>query len=152
MAQIVAMVGTSWRTIQRWVADYQAKGMAGLIPGVYGQNAKKLSDEQRADFVQKVEQYGPEAILGTAVRLSQGAFWTVSDAQVAVKAWYGVNYTDDSCRRLLYEAGLSYHRAEGVYRSKPSQVALADFEEPLEKKSLTSGKPTRTGLSWPSTK
>ncbi len=59
----------------------------------------------------------------------------MSDLQVAVKRWFGVAYScEDSYRTLLYEAGLSYHRAEGVYRSKPSQTVLADFEAALEKK------------------
>ena len=59
----------------------------------------------------------------------------VSDMQVAVKRWFGVEYTcQDSYRTLVYEAGLSYQRTEGVYRSKPSQTAVADFEAEFEKK------------------
>jgi hypothetical protein len=41
---------------------------------------------------------------------------------------------EDSYRTLLREAGLSDQRTEGVYRSKLSQAAIADFEAGLEKK------------------
>jgi len=87
------------------------------------------------EIKEKVAQYRPDQVLPSEIRLSQGEFWTVSDMQVAVKRWFGVEYTcADSYRTLLYEAGLSYQRAEGVYRSKPSQTAIADFEAELEKK------------------
>lgn len=49
-------VGSSRRTIQRWVQDYQEGGVAGLKPRWQGTNAKKLSDEQRAEIVQRLQQ------------------------------------------------------------------------------------------------
>lgn len=73
-------------------------------------------------------------MLSSEVRTSQGEFWTVSDVQGAVQQWYRVSYrTDDSYRALLYEAEFSDQRAAGVYRSKPSQTHVAQFEETLEK-------------------
>ncbi len=141
MNVVVNVVGSSRRTIQRWVADYQEQGLAGLKPRWQGANAKKLSDAQRAEMVQRLQQYSPDQLLSREVRTSQGQFWTVRDVQAAVKQWYGVEYrTGDSYRALLYEADFSYQRAEGVYRSKPSQADVAQFEEALEKKSLTSAR------------
>ena len=135
MSSVVEVIGSSSRSIQRWVRDYQAEGISGLKPGWRGENAKKLSDAQRADIVQRVQQYRPDQVLSAAMRISRGEFWTVSDVQVAVKAWYGVTYrSEDSYRTLLYEAEFSYQRTEGVYRSKPSQVELAAFAGQLEKK------------------
>ncbi|SRR5260221_4423600 len=135
MAMVVEVVGGSSRSIQRWVQDYQEQGIAGLKPGWRGDNAKKLSDAQRAEIVQRLQQYQPDQLLSREVRLSHGEFWSVSDVQVAIKAWYGVAYrTNDSYRTLLYAAEFSYQRAEGVYRSKPSQADVAAFEERLEKK------------------
>jgi transposase len=119
-----------------------------LKPGWQGANAKKLSDEQRAEIVQRLQQYQPDQLLSSDVRLSQGQFWTISDVQVAVKAWYGLSYrTDDSYRALLYEADFSYQRAEGLYRSKPRPAEVAQFEEALEKKSSTSYRRTPTAGS-----
>jgi transposase len=143
MSAVVNVVGSSSRSIQRWVQAYQERGLAGLKPRWQGANAKKLSDAQRAEIVQRIQQYQPDQLLSRETRKSQGQFWTLSDVQVAVKQWYGVDYrANDSYRALLYEAEFSYQRAEGVYRSKPSQADVAQFEEELEKKSSISDRRT----------
>jgi len=142
MSAVVNVVGSSSRTIQRWVQNYQERGIAGLKPNWQGVNAKKLSDAQRAEIVQRLQAYEPDQLLSNEIRTSHGQFWTVSDVQVAVRQWYSVTYrTEDSYRALLYEAEFSYQRTEGVYRSKPSQDEVAQFEETLEKKSSISAKP-----------
>src|SRR5258708_2328773 len=79
MGAVVKVVGSSSRTIQRWVQDYQERGIAGLKPGWRGENAKKLSDAQRAEMVQRLQGYQPDQLLSREARLSQGEFWTVSD-------------------------------------------------------------------------
>lgn len=143
MRAVVNVAGSSRRTVQRWVQDYQEGGLAGLKPRWQGANAKKLSDEQRAEIVQHLQHYQPDQLLSSEVRTSQGQFWTVSDVQAVVRQWYGMSYrADDSYRALLYEAEFSYQRAEGVYRSKPSQTEVAQFEEALEKKSSISARRT----------
>lgn len=148
MSAVVNVVGSSSRTIQRWVQAYQERGLAGLKPRWQGANANKLSAAQRAEVVQRLQQYEPDQLLSREMRIRQGHFWTVSDVQVAVKAWYGVDYrANDSYRALLYEAEFSYQRAEGVYRSKPSQADVAHFEEELEKKASISDRRTPTAGS-----
>jgi len=135
MTDIIETVGPVEQSIWRWVRNYQREGLAGLRASWAGQNANKLSAKQRAEIKLKVETYRPDQILPRELRVSQGEFWTVSDLQVAVKTWCGVEYAcADSYRTLLHEAGLSYQRTEGVYRSKLSQTAIADFEAELEKK------------------
>jgi transposase len=87
------------------------------------------------DLKQRVEQYRPDQVIAADIRISQGQFWTVSDLQIAVKTWYGVEYrTADSYRTLLHDCGLSYQRTEKVYRSRPDAQTVADFEAELEKK------------------
>jgi transposase len=141
MSAVVKVVGSSSRSIQRWVQAYQEHGMGGMKPRWQGANAMKLSEAQRMEVVQRIQRYQPDQLLNAELRVSEGQFWTVSDVQVAVKAWYGVEYrANDSYRALLYEAQFSYQRAQGVYRSKPGQAEVAVFEEALEKKSLTSAK------------
>jgi len=69
------------------------------------------------------------------LRLSRGQFWTVHDLQIVVEQWYGVVYQDEgSYRQLFQRSGLSYHRAEKVYKSRPSEAEIAQFEAELEKK------------------
>jgi transposase len=100
-----------------------------------GDNALKLSREQRADLKRRLHQYRPDQVLAPDVRVSQGQFWTVSDLQIAVKAWYRVEYrTQGSYQRLLHECDLSYQHTEQVYRSRPDAQTIADFVAELEKK------------------
>jgi len=43
------------------------------------------------------------------VPISHGEFWTVSDLQIMVKTWYGVEYrTESTYRNLLHECGFNY--------------------------------------------
>ena len=40
----------------------------------------------------------------------------------------------ESYRLVLIEAGLSFQQPEGIYRSRPNEVVIADFEAETEKK------------------
>lgn len=123
------------RRIREWTQKYQQTGFAGLKSQWQGENALKLSRQQRADLRQRVQQYRPDQVIAADVRISRGQFWTVSDLQIVVKAWYEVEYrTNDSYRTLLHECGLSYQHTEKVYRSRPNAQTVADFEAELEKK------------------
>lgn len=134
-AEIRQLVGCSDRRIREWTQKYQRAGVAGLQSHWQGENALKLSRQQRADLKQRLQQYGPDQVIASDIRISRGQFWTVSDLQIVVKAWYEVEYrTLDSYRTLLHESGLSYQRAEKVYRSQPDAQTVADFEATLEKK------------------
>lgn len=138
MSAVLTVVGTSRRTIQRWVADDQEQGLTGLKAHWASANAQTWRDAQRAELVQRLQQDAPDHRLSSEVRVSQGPFWTVREVQVAVQQGYGVDErTHDSYRERLDEAGFSYPRSAGVSRSKPSQDAVAAFEPDLEKKSST---------------
>jgi len=132
---IVQLVQCSDRRIREWAHKYQQQGMEGLKSQWQGDNALKLSRDQRADLKQRVHDYHPDQVIAPDVRISQGQFWTVSDLQLVVKVWYDVEYrTQGSYRRLLHECGLSYQQTEQVYRSRPDAQTVADFEAELEKK------------------
>jgi transposase len=133
--QIRQLVGCGERSIRQWSQRYRQAGLAGLKSAWQGENALKLSRAQRSDLKQRLEQAQPDQVISAEVRLSQGQFWTVSDLQIVVQAWYGVAYaTRDSYQRLLAECGFSYQRTEKVYRSQPDAQTVADFEAELEKK------------------
>lgn len=121
--------------IREWAQKYGQQGLAGLRSQWQGENALKLSREQRADLNQRLHTYRPDQVIAPDIRISQGQFWTVSDLQIVVNAWHEVKYsTPGSYRMLLHECGLSYQRTEKVYRSHPNQQTVADFEAELEKK------------------
>jgi transposase len=134
-SEVTRLIQASDRRIREWTHKYQQSGLEGLQSQWQGENALKLSREQRTDLKQRMEQYRPDQVIAADVRLSRGAFWTVSDVQIVVNAWYQVEYrTLDSYRNLLHECGLSYQRTEKVYRSQPDVQTVADFEAELEKK------------------
>ena len=132
---IMRLVQCSDRRIREWTQKYQQQGLEGLKSQWQGDNALKLSREQRVDLKRRVHDYRPDQVIAPDVRTSQGEFWTVSDLQIVVKTWYAVEYrTQGSYRRLLHECGLSYQQTEQVYRSRPDAQTVADFEAELEKK------------------
>jgi len=132
---IMAMVQCSERRIREWAYKYQRDGLEGLKSHWQGENALKLSREQRRDLKQRMQQAQPEQVISATVRISQGQFWTVSDLQIVVEQWYGVTYaTRDSYQRLLAECGFSYQHTQKIYRSQPDAQTVADFEAKLEKK------------------
>jgi transposase len=62
-------------------------------------------------------------------------FWTVAEVRALVEKHYGVHYHSvRSYHSLLHECGLSYQRPEGIYRSRPSEAVIAEFEADAEKK------------------
>jgi len=133
--EIRRVVKGSDRRIREWAQKYRQQGLAGLKSQWQGENALKLSREQRADLKERLERYRPDQVMAAEVRISRGQFWTVSDLQIVVNAWYQVEYRRlDSYRGLLHECGLSYQHTEKVYRSRPDAQTVADFEVELEKK------------------
>jgi transposase len=133
--EIRQLVQCSDRRIREWAQRYQQAGVVGLKSSWQGENALKLSREQRTDLKQRLQQYRPDQVIAPDIRISRGQFWTISDLQIVVKSWYAVEYrTSDSYRTRLHECGLSYQRTEKVYRSRPDVQTVADFEAELEKK------------------
>lgn len=132
--EITRITGCSWRALMDWCQAYRAQGLAGLASKWQGQNAAKLSREQRAELRDKVNSYRPDQVLAADVRISQGTFWTVSDLKLAIQQWYGVSYRSmSSYRVLLHECRLSVQRTAKQYRSRPDERRIADFEAELEK-------------------
>jgi transposase len=130
LTEIQEMVGAGESTIRQWAMAYRASGLAGLRSKWHGKNANKLRDEQREQIKQRLHQYRP-----VDLHLSTREYWTVSDLRVAVEQWFGVIYRDEtSYQILLHKSGFSYQRTTKIYRSRPSEAALANFEAELEKK------------------
>ena len=133
--EISRITGCSWRSLMDWSQAYRAESIAGLASKWQGQNAAKLSREQRAALREKVNSYRPDQVLAPDLRISRGQFWTVSDLQLVIQQWYSVSYRSlSSYRVLLHECRLSVQRPAKQYRSRPDERRIADFEAELEKK------------------
>lgn len=132
---IMRVANCSERRIREWSQKYGQQGLAGLKSHWQGENALKLSREQRAELKERLQQYRPDQVMTSDVRISRGEFWTVSDLQIMVTTWYQVEYrTESTYRHLLHECGFSYQHTEKIYRSRPNAETVADFESELEKK------------------
>lgn len=130
LRDIMDMVGAGESTIRQWAMSYRSDGLDGLRSKWQGNNANKLTPEQRQHLKDRLHTYSPMDL-----QISQSAYWTVSDLRVAVENWYGVVYQDESSyQTLLHRSGFSYQRTAKVYRSRPSEVSIAEFEAELEKK------------------
>ena len=135
IAVVQQVSGASRRTVQRWVYNYEAAGLDGLMPGWKGGNHRVLSVAQRTALREQLQYQSPSDVLSAAERPTDGKFWTVADVQALVESHYKVHYSSvRSYHSLLHEGGLSYQRPEGVYRSRPSEAVIADFEADAEKK------------------
>jgi transposase len=133
--EIQDIVGCSERSLRRWCAWYQQGGLERLEDQRTGGNNAKLPPEQRAAVLERVRTYRPDQLLPTEVRISRGEFWTVSDLQIGLQRWYGVTWrSTTSYRALLHESRLSVQQVENTYRSRPNDLAVAEFEAQLEKK------------------
>jgi transposase len=131
--QVISQVtGAARRTVADWVKAYEQRGLAGLKPGWKGGNHRKLSQAQREEFRQRVQEWRPEQVLSEP---GVGEFWSIDTVRSAITQWYGVRYQSrESYRSLLKEAGFSFQQPEGIYRSRPSEATIADFEADAEKK------------------
>jgi transposase len=135
IAQIRDIHNCGESSIREWVQKYQQAGLSALRSNWSTQNASKLTSEQQADLRTRLHVYRPDQLLPAEMRVSEGRFWTVSALMIVVEEWYGVTYQDaGSYRNLFKRCGFSYHRAEQVYKSRPSEAEVAEFEAELEKK------------------
>lgn len=137
VTDIMDVTGCTESSLRRWVHQYREQDLRGLRTdySARSQNARKLSEAQCTDLRQRLHDYRPDQILTPEMRIASGKFWTVSNLVIAVEQWYGVIYKDrGSYRNLLHRCGFSYQKAERVYKSRPSEAEIAEFERELEKK------------------
>ena len=137
LADIVDIVGCGASSVRIWAMQYAQSGIEGVLAHYdkSAKNARKLTVRQEQDLREKLHQYRPEEVLSADELYGIGQFWTVEDVKTVVWCWYQVNYRDvSSYRKLLQRCGFSYQKAEQVYKSRPSQVDVSDFEAELEKK------------------
>jgi transposase len=95
---IQQLVGCGPLSPRQWAIRYKRGGLEALRVRWATGNANKLTDVQRAELAEKLQQCTPDQVLAPDVRVEQGSFWTVSDVQIVVKRWYGVTYPCNRAR------------------------------------------------------
>jgi transposase len=133
VTEILSITGCSRTSLMEWCQTYTTRGVVGLQDQRRGGNSAKLTPAQRAELQTRLQAYTPHQVRGSAAHTSDAQFWTVADVQAAVRQWYAVEYqSPTSYVSLLAACGLTYQRPAKVYKSQ-RPLALADFEEQLEK-------------------
>lgn len=135
VSEISEITRCSRTSLMEWCQKYLAQGPSGLVDHRMGGNSRKLTAAQVADLKERLPQYSPQAVFGSATATAEGRFWTVEDLQRAIQHWYGVYYQSrTSCLSLFARCGFSYQRPARVFKSRRA-ADVAAFEETVEKNS-----------------
>lgn len=92
IADVVAMLKVSYRTVQHWVSWYRAGGLEEVLRRVRGHG----SSGAHAAYLRPIQQRALFA------KVQLGEFRTVWDAVAWVQARWGVSYTYKGMHDLLY--------------------------------------------------
>ena len=122
---IAKMVERAERTVQEWLADWQATRMCSVLTGHAGnQNAAKLTRDQKQELKKILAQ--PPSQTGI-----HAEFWDVPAIRDVVKIMFDVEYQSDSSYQLLLRfCGLSFklpdpfdkHRNEKAITRRMAEV------------------------------
>lgn len=127
---IQQVTGAPRRTLANWVAAYRAKGLAGLKVGQMDGNNRVSTQTERAQLVSRLQ-----PVADTPVSTGKPRFVDIEQVQQVVEQATGKQYRSrESYRPLLIDGGFSFQHPEGVYRSRPSEALIAEFEADAEKK------------------
>jgi transposase len=108
VSEISNLTGCSWRSLMDWCRTYRKQGVTGLKSKWQGNNALKLSREQRAQLKLRIQHQRPDQVIPRDVRFSYGPIWTVTDLRYVISQWYGITYRSKaSYLAILREAGIS---------------------------------------------
>jgi transposase len=131
--QISQITGCHRARLMEWSDKFQEGGINGLLDHRGGKQRSKLNQAQIRELTEKLHQYSPGDVLGSATATSSGQYWTARDLVQVVKRWYGVAWRSGASYQAVFkECGFSYQRTEKVYKSRRSQQ-VTDFEAALEK-------------------
>lgn len=93
--QICKILLRSEKTVREWIKGYKTSGIASIFPQYKGDNASKLTREQKQELAvvltQKPSVYGIPA-----------SFWDIATLKTYIKAEFGVEYESAESYRLIF--------------------------------------------------
>ena len=144
VAEILTICGCSLRRLLAWCQAYRSEGIAGLIDQRLGGNRARLLPLEIETLSELLHRTTPAQLLGADGSHGDGAHWRVADLAQVVLDKFGVRYQSvTSYRTLFARCDFSYQRATKQYKSHHA-FKVMEFEEQLEKKSLTSPRASLT--------
>ena len=121
------------RSLLEWCRRYQSEGISGLVDKRNGGNRAQLSEWQKEELQQFLQQYRPNQYFSLDVCAGQGEFWDIPLLAKVVQEKYGVVYKSPNSYRALFAAcAFSYQRTTHQYKSH-NEFKVMEFEEQLEK-------------------
>ena len=121
---IAEMVERAERTVQEWLADWQATRMCSVLTGHAGnQNAAKLTRDQKQELKKILAQ--PPSQTGI-----HAEFWDVPAIRDVVKILFDVEYESDSSYQLLLRfCGLSFKLPDPFDKHRDEQAVTRRMVE-----------------------
>jgi transposase len=93
--QISQLIVRSEKTVREWIRAYQKTGISSLFPKYRGDNAAKLTREQKLQLKEVLTK--PPSDYGIPTK-----FWDISTLKKYIYAEFGVEYDSDESYRLLF--------------------------------------------------
>ena len=103
-------LGCSTNTLASWFSTYLERGLAGLVADRHPQRGERLTDEQKQQLAQWLEEKQPMDF-----GLEQAYIWTAVRIAAVVEQEFGVHYQPMGIYKLLYRMGYSHQRAHRDY-------------------------------------
>ena len=134
--RVARKIGRSRYALYEWIHNFNAKGIAGIIPGWKGNPGKLLSDEQLDALKEAVKQHPRD--LG----IKKGR-WTAVTVAAYVQKSFGVKISHDTARDYLRLLGFSYKKPSkklikaDVDKQEQFAKELEQLEEQRCAKSIT---------------
>lgn len=121
--QISQLLLRGEKTVRGWLKQYQRAGISSIFPRYKGDNAAKLTREQKQELSlvlsQKPSDYGMPA-----------AFWDISSLRSYIKAEFGVEYESRESYRLIFILHrYSFHLPDAFNRKRDEKKIKRRMKE-----------------------
>ena len=125
--RVARKIGRSRYALYEWIHNFNAKGIAGIIPNWKGNPGKLLSDEQLDALKEAVKQHPRD--LG----IKKGR-WTAVTVAAYIQKSFGVKISHDTARDYLRLLGFSYKKPSKklIKADADKQKQFAEELEQLE--------------------
>jgi transposase len=93
--QLSIVLRRTEKTIREWIKAFNQERISSIFPSYKGQNAAKLTKEQKKQLKQILSQ--PPSDYGVPSK-----FWDISGLKIYIQAYFGVEYESDESYRLIF--------------------------------------------------
>lgn len=121
--ELSIVIRRSEKTVRTWIKTFHQKRIASIFPQYLGDNAAKLTREQKQQLRDvlsgKPSEYGiPKE------------FWDISSLKTYIKAEFGVEYESDESYRLIFKLhNYSFHLPDTFDRKRDEKKITKRMEE-----------------------